>query len=302
MKIINIIDRLLNGIITIALLILFLFSFYSLYDVKTVYDDSILEEDILVYKPNYEMELFDLKELQVNINEDIIAWIQIDETNIDYPVLYSKDNIYIENNYKKYYSSLGSIFLNNKNDINFNDDYSIIYGHNNDMGLMFSDIKKYSDKDYFDNHSNGKLYTNNCVYNMEILSYNIIDSNSDLAFNIDKYKNNSNDLIYSHLKQNHINTNDIKITNDDKLILLSTCNDSNSSLRSVLLAKLEKSNNKKIVTNSHNNGKYSANQIQTIRKENNIDTSIFIMILIIIILLIIIHIIIRIKRFNKEMN
>ena len=246
MKLLKIIDRFLNDILILFFLILFLFSIYSLFDINMVYEEGKLEDDIISYKPK-NLEIFDLEEIQKIINNDIIGWIIIDDTNIDYPILYSDK--YIDRNYKNEYSSLGSIFLNNKNNRDFKDDYSIIYGHNSYSELMFSNIKKYKNKDYFDKHSTGKLYTKDMVYKIEIILYSVIDSNTDLSFNIDRYKNNYNDLIISNLKSKSININDIKIDKNDKLLLLSTCSNNNSSLREVLLCKLVETKKSHIITN-----------------------------------------------------
>ncbi len=110
MKIVKIIDKFLNFIVISFFIVVVAFSGYALYDVQMVYDDTKLSSDILKYKPTDYVEdgneeKFNLEDLQKNINEDICGWIRLDDTNIDYPILYSKNSLeYLDKNYKKEYS------------------------------------------------------------------------------------------------------------------------------------------------------------------------------------------------------
>ena len=133
MKIINglvkLFDKLINHIVLIILLILLLYSGYALYDAYATYEKAELSDEILQYRPE-ENEKFSLKSIQKDINEDICGWIRIDNTNIDYPVVIGEDNSeYLNNDYKKEYSITGSIFIDYRNDRDFKDDYTIIYGN-----------------------------------------------------------------------------------------------------------------------------------------------------------------------------
>lgn len=245
MKIIKFIDKLLNFILIMFFIIVILFSGYALYDVQLVYNEAELSEDILKYKPKtYEeenVEEFNLADLQENVNEDICGWIRIDGTNIDYPILAPNSMTeYLNKDYKKKYSIGGSIFLNYANDRLFNDDYEIIYGHNMVKNLMFSDIGKYEDSNFFENNKTGMLYTQNNIYKVEIYTFNILDSSKDIAYKIDDYKNGKNEALLENFEKSAIYKNDIEIGNDDKFILLSTCYDIGTAKRAVLFCKLGK--------------------------------------------------------------
>ena len=104
-------------------------------------------------------------------NPDIIAWIEIENTNINYPVLQGNDNnYYLKHNYKKEYSINGSIFL----DMNYNwnppSTNLLIYGHNNKNNTMFQDLLKYKNKQFYEEHPIIKFTTINEEANYEILS------------------------------------------------------------------------------------------------------------------------------------
>jgi len=105
-----------------------------------------------------------------NTNEDIIGWIKIDNTVIDYPLLQNIDNsYYLTHNYKKEKSTHGSIFM--KSECNLNDKYSnlIIYGHSMKDGTMFKQLLDYKDKLFFNLHKTIKIATKK-----EEHKYNII--------------------------------------------------------------------------------------------------------------------------------
>lgn len=77
------------------------------------------------------------------INTDIFAWIKIEGTNINYPILQGKtDEYYLERNIYKKYNGNGSIFVDSSTQRDFSDDNTVIYGHNIKNGRMFADLNK----------------------------------------------------------------------------------------------------------------------------------------------------------------
>lgn len=244
MRIIKFIDKLLNFILIMFFITIILFSGYALYDVNEVYNEAELSEDILKYKPeSYKeeaVEKFDLTDLQNNVNEDICGWIRIDGTNIDYPVLSSKNmTYYLDKDYNKKYSAGGSIFLHGDNDRYFTDDFQIIYGHNMVKNLMFSDINKYEDKKYFEKNSTGILYTQNEIYAIKVYTYNVLNSSLDMAYDLEANRKGKNEEVLKDLEATAIYKNDIEVTPEDKFVLLSTCYGVGTPQRSVLFCKLE---------------------------------------------------------------
>ena len=252
MKIVKAIDSLLNFIVFTFFLVSLSFAGYALFDVYSVYENTELEEDILKYKPTIQGEnsfgtKFSLEDIQ-KINSDIVGWIRIDDTNIDYPILASRDNTqYLKKDYKGDYSPSGSIFLDYRNDIHLTDDYFVIYGHNMAKGLMFSDIKKFQKKDFFQEHSTGKLYALDGVYELEIISFNIIDANKSIGYKLQKYRSNSNQELYQLFFSSAIQRREVELSEDSRLILLSTCYGVGTYDRSVLLAKVVKSDDSNLI-------------------------------------------------------
>ena len=93
------------------------------------------------------------------INPDIVGWIYIPDTNIDYPILMGEnDSFYLNYDYRKYYSELGSIFSYAGSDF-VKDEHICLFGHNIFTQQMFGGLKNYYDSDYASSHSKLYIYT-----------------------------------------------------------------------------------------------------------------------------------------------
>lgn len=175
-----------------------------------------------------------------DINKDYRGWINIDGTNIDYPVLQAKDNnYYLKKDINKNYLPSGSIFLDYRNN-RFEDSNTVIYGHYMRNNTMFGELKKFKDKKFFDKNNkiyietpDGKkleykifsVYTTDANYNYIQTSFN---SKSDYKQFLNKIKNKS---LY--------NTN-VEVSENDKILTLSTCSYEFENARTVIHAKLVK--------------------------------------------------------------
>ena len=95
-----------------------------------------------------------------NTNSDIVAWIRIENTNIDYPVMQTKNNpnYYLRKNFYKQYSYLGTPYLAESCDINASDNF-IIYGHHINNSKMFGELENYRKKEYYNKHKFIKFFT-----------------------------------------------------------------------------------------------------------------------------------------------
>ena len=126
------------------------------------------EENIVV--PTKTSRMLELEELQKE-NSDIVAWIEIENTDINYPVLQGSDNtFYMRHNYKKDYSINGSIFLDKDYVWDPPSSNLLIYGHNNQNGTMFEDLLKYRNKNFYDAHPVIHFTTNSEDAYYEIIS------------------------------------------------------------------------------------------------------------------------------------
>ena len=231
---INIVDKILTFIISCILLLIIFISIYIFYDYNHIIKDYNQEKETIyeiTEKDNNSNNFINIDELK-QINDDIIGWIKIENTSIDFPLLKSKDNNeYLNMNYKKEYSITGSIFLDYRNNENLKDDYLIIYGHNMSNDRMFGGIKKYSEINYFTSHLGGNLYLNK-LYDIKIIGFTLISANDEI------YKLNlTKEELYNYFKENAMIFQDDEFNENDNFIILSTCDYINRSKRTVILAK-----------------------------------------------------------------
>lgn len=117
---------------------------------KNLLENIAINEDEITEQKTENM--LKLEELQKE-NSDIVAYIQIEGTNINYPVLQTTDNdYYVKHNYKKEYSELGAIFLDKDSKLNEPTTNYLIYGHRSKNGLMFEDLVNYKKEEFYKQH------------------------------------------------------------------------------------------------------------------------------------------------------
>lgn len=173
------------------------------------------------------------QELCTNIDNSI-GWINVPETKINYPVMYSGDNdFYLHRAVDGSYLRVGSIFLDYRCNSDFTSRINILYGHNMSDGSMFADVMKFIDSSYFDSHNYGWLSTPNAVYKIDFFSVSQPENYDDF------YDVNSDiNLWLESLRENSFIWRNIGISEEDRFISLSTCTGSEGSSRTVLTGKL----------------------------------------------------------------
>ena len=226
----------MSGLKKILIIIIMLISFICIIIVVNIFIKDYLEcnsnnediddliNEVFIENSNEEENKIDWNNL-ISVNKDIIGWIEIEDTEINYPVLQDNDSIYyLKHNYLKKYNSNGSIFTL---DINpFEDCETLLYGHNMKNGTMFSILGKYLNKDFLLSHQKIKIYTPNKNYEGLIFSA--------YSIGIEREKNNISNLSFDekieyYKKSSQINVDNVKITN--KVVKLSTCSYINSRTR-----------------------------------------------------------------------
>ncbi len=106
-------------------------------------------------------------------SEDVYGWIIVPGTeNIDYPIMQSDNNdYYLSRTYTGDYMTAGSIFADYRCDKDINGNYNfIVYGHNMQNGMMFSELIKFLDEDFFNKNQYVYVYTDKGIYTYKIFS------------------------------------------------------------------------------------------------------------------------------------
>ncbi len=149
----RILNKVIDVIFYLILLSILSVSLYALVDAKLVSNSATVESELLEAAESEGDELFEVLDRD---SEYVIGWLRIYGTNINYPVAQADDNAWFLNrNYRGEFATAGSLFLDYRNNSNFIDGFSIIYGHRMGNGEMFSDIHKYKDSNYFWKHRIG---------------------------------------------------------------------------------------------------------------------------------------------------
>ena len=140
-------------LVLIVLVLVLFVVMWCMYDNYYVYSHT-LDNDIAKYKPGQT----ETAEEDFPISDDMVAWITIDGTAIDFPVMQGDDNVkYLNTDPFEKYSLSGSIFLDSRNAPDFSDDYSLVYGHHMEYGRMFGALDDFLDSSYLNSHSSGTL-------------------------------------------------------------------------------------------------------------------------------------------------
>ena len=163
-------------------------------------------------------------------NPDVCAWIQVDGTTIDYPILQSSDeaveDFYLNHGLDGEYARAGSIYIQKCNRSKFTDANTVVYGHNMANGTMFWQLRNFRNKEFFDQNRYIYVYTPGHILKYEIFSAFVYDKRHVLnAFNfqIDEDYQAFLDECFNPTSFTKQVNDSVAVTTDDRIITLSTC-------------------------------------------------------------------------------
>lgn len=169
----------------------------------------------------------DFKSLQAQ-NPDVYAWIQVPGTEIDYPILQNaEDNgYYLDHDINKTEAAAGAIFTENYNTKTFEDPNTVIYGHDMKNGSMFQSLHRYMDRSFFDSNRDVTIYLPDKILHYKIFAAYLYDNRHLLMsfdfWNKEEYQQYLNN-IFSMRDMNSFVDTSMEVTNEDKILTLSTC-------------------------------------------------------------------------------
>lgn len=162
------------------------------------------------------------------VNPDIIAWITIPGTNIDYPVLQhpSDDSYYLTHNLDGSYGYPGCIYIESLNAADFSDPNTLIYGHNLKSKTMFTELHKFENKDFFEENNEVILYLPDKTMHYRIFAAHVYDDRH-LLYSFDF----SDEDIYAGFLASIYDIRDMsanidrtfEVTAQDRIISMETC-------------------------------------------------------------------------------
>ena len=164
----------------------------------------------------------DLAAMQA-VNPDVIGWLHIPDTVISYPLLRSHDNReYLDLTWDRQTSRAGSIFLEQRSSPDLSDFHTLIYGHNNKDGKMFSDLLDYGSQSFADAHPTVWIALEDRILQLSVYSSYMADVVSDTYRLVFENGARRQSAIDYYRSRSLIQT-DITPLITDRLVTLSTC-------------------------------------------------------------------------------
>lgn len=206
-----------------------------------------LIEEITIIRKNDAQEkeeetlAVDFTELR-KINNETVGWINVPNTNINYPIVKHDDNsYYLTHSFDKTKNSAGWVFLDYRNSLKDLKDNTIVYAHGRVDGTMFGSLKNLLDKTYLENEEH-YLYlstpTNNYIF--QIFSLYHIKTTDDYIKT--SFQENEKSPWLDLITKRSVHNFNIKVEETDKIFTLSTCYNNKEKL--VLHSKLIKKENR----------------------------------------------------------
>ena len=236
-------DFLVSTVVVLFLVVAGAYSAYALWDNSQVYAaaDNV-QAELLQFKPKAGADNGASFEELLGINPDVCAWVTLDNTAIDYPVVQGEDNFtYVNTDVYGDFSLAGSIFLDVNCDKNFTDPYSLLYGHHMEESKMFGDLDLYKDAEFFAENTTGELILPDRTYDLQTFACLLVPSSESAIFQPQRWDSDLQGL-YTFAQENALNLNTetlaaMKAAGDDVQVLaLSTCSTEFTDARTILLA------------------------------------------------------------------
>ena len=248
MKAVRILVKAANALLSAAAVLFLItagsYSAYALWDNAQVYStaDNVMSELLsLKPKPGAQEDNGASFEELLAVNGDVCAWLTLDGTRIDYPILQGEDNLsYINTDVYGDFALAGSIFLDSDCDGSFHDPYSLLYGHHMENSKMFGDLDLYKDEAFFNENTTGTLVLPDRTYHLQIFACLLVPASEDAIFDVNQWDANLNGLLdfaqenALHLHSDTLDT--VRAREGAQVLAMSTCSTEFTDARTILLA------------------------------------------------------------------
>lgn len=240
-------NSIVNLVVILALAVSGSYAAYALWDnnqvlaaAENVQADMIKLKPQVVVSDTEEVDNTDAFAELLALNADVVGWVVIDNTKIDYPVLQGEDNLtYINKDVYGNFALAGSIYLDSRNDRTFADQYSLFYGHHMANSNMFGDLDLYKDESFFRANRTGMLILPEKTYKLEVISCMLVSASDALIFEPEFTRDDINALLdYIEAKSMYINDDvlqQVRESENPKILALSTCSSEFTDARTIVL-------------------------------------------------------------------
>ena len=225
--------KILKNVVNIVLILNIFICIYNIFEKIIEYDNADKSYEKIRLEKEEDNSLYEKY-------KDYRGWIKIENTNIDYPILQGKDNLYyLDKDINNEYLASGSIFMNYLNN-GFNDMNTVLFGHNMRNETMFAQLNRYKEKEFFYGNDDIYIELNNSNYlKYKVFSVYITDAKDNYIKNQFDNKNQYKEFL-ENIKSKSMYESNIELDEDDKIITLSTCSYEFNDARMVVHGKLLK--------------------------------------------------------------
>lgn len=171
-------------------------------------------------------------------NKNVLAWIYVKDTTIDYPVVQSKtdNSFYLDRDINGYYSVNGSIFLDTKVDLNTSQNI-VVYGHRMDADYMFHSLERFKDEKfgvkhdvYFDIGDNGSRY-------WEVAGVFYCPESEGRQFTFTTFTRDTIKDFIKQVKEKRIYDTPVELSENDQYLTLITCSYEGTNYRTIVVCR-----------------------------------------------------------------
>jgi len=242
----------------LVLAVVMCFSAYQIQKTQGQYEqEELLHQTLLVYKP---VSVSAKQTVSIEATEpdvqgepdepgavallreqypDVIGWITIPGTRIDYPFVQAEDNDkYLRTDINGNYLSAGSIFLDYRSAPDFSLFNSVIYGHNMKNSSMFGTLPGFRNEGTFNQLTDGTVFLEDIEYRFEIFACLLTNNYDSIVYSSLQSTDADKQAFLDYIAKNASRYRDIGVGTDDHLLTLSTCSYEFADARTVIVGRL----------------------------------------------------------------
>lgn len=238
-------NGLVNFIVILALCLAGLYAAFALWDNSRIYAAAEdVQADMIRMKPKIQegesgpsfAELLD-------VNPDVCAWVTMDGTKIDHPVLQGETNLdYLNTDVYGNFALAGSIFLDYRCESTFAAPYSLLYGHHMANSGMFGDLDLYKDQAFFEENTTGMLLLPDGAYRLETFACLLVSASDDNIFDPDRWGSDIGGLGgYARENAMYLHEHTLQALEEaekPQVLALSTCASEFTDARTIVLCRM----------------------------------------------------------------
>ena len=245
--VLNTANFILSLLVTLAMCAAGLFSVYALWDNHQVYRTADnVQASMLRLKPQPETTAAQPSFAELlAINPDVCAWLALEGTNIDYPVLQGETNLsYINTDVYGRFALAGSIYLDSRNSRDFADTFLLLYGHHMENSQMFGDLDKYRSQTFLQQHNTGTLLLPDGSYTLQVFACLLAAASDERFYQPLQWQAENICPLLDSVQQEALCVQPetlaaLRMEEHPKILCMSTCSNDFTDARTVVLAAVQ---------------------------------------------------------------